>query len=52
MDQYQKLWSKLTWNRQKVIQKHWYLLYRIHHNKNLGDYESILSVNPLHFIIV
>ena len=31
-DQYQKLRFKLTKNRQKVAQKHWYLLHRIHHD--------------------
>ena len=31
-DQYQKLWFKLTKNRPKIAQKHWYLLHPIHHD--------------------
>ena len=48
--------QNLLKNRQKAIQKHWYLLYQIHKKylntiKNIGDYESIHSVNLLYFII-
>ena len=32
-DQYWRLWLKLTKNRQKIVQKHWYLLHWIHHNQ-------------------
>ena len=35
----------------KVIQKHWYILHWIHHNKKINDYEIIHSVNPLHLVI-
>ena len=45
-----KFWFKLTKNRQKVIQKHWYLLHWIHHN-DINDYQNIYSVNPLYLII-
>ena len=44
-----KFWFKLIKNRQKITQKHRYLLYRIHHNKK--SYENIYSVNPLFLII-
>ena len=48
--------QNLLKNRQKVIPKHWYLLYQIHKKylytiKNIGDYESIHSVNLLYFTI-
>ena len=33
------------------MQKHWCLLYRILHNKLIGDYDSIHSVNQLYSII-
>ena len=38
---------ELTKNRQKVVQRHWYLLHRIHIKiYKFGDYENIHSVNP------
>ena len=40
----------LTKNRQKVVQKHWYLLHWIK-IKNISDYENIYSVNPLYLTI-
>ena len=43
--QYQKFWVKLVKNWQKVVQKHWYLLHRIH---EIGDCENIHSVNSLY----
>ena len=30
--QSQKLWIELVKNRQKTLQRHWYLLYLIHYN--------------------
>ena len=38
-------------DRQKVVQKHWYWLHWIHHNYENDDYENIYSVNFLHLII-
>ena len=38
-------------NRQKVIQKHLYLLHWIDHSRKIGDYENIHSVNSLYLII-
>ena len=35
----------------KVIQKHWYLSYQMHHKKSMSDCENINSVNPLYLII-
>ena len=32
------------------MQKQWYLLYQIHHNKKIGNYENIHSWNPLYLI--
>ena len=29
----EKFWLKIIKNRQNVMQKHWYLLYGIHHNE-------------------
>ena len=28
----QRIWLKLTKNRQKIIQKYWFLLYWVYHN--------------------
>ena len=33
------------------MQKHWCLLYRILHNKRIGDYDSIHSVNQLNLTV-
>ena len=35
----------------KPYKKHWYLLHWTNHNKDIDNYESIHSVNPLCFII-
>ena len=35
-------------NRQKIIQKHWYLLHWIY--QKISDYENIHSVNSLYLI--
>ena len=40
-----------VFDRQKVVQKHWYWLHWIHHNYENDDYENIYSVNFLHLII-
>ena len=53
-DQYQKFWAKLVKNRQKIIQKHWYLQHWIYTINNIDDYEniySIYSVNPLYLLV-
>ena len=46
-----KFWFKLTKNRQKVIQKHLYLLHIWIHHNDINDYQNIYSVNPLYLII-
>ena len=38
-------------NRQNGVEKHWYLLHWIHHNRKIDDYENTYSVNPLYLII-
>ena len=35
----------------KDIERHQYLLHWIHHNKHVGGYEGIGSINPLYLII-
>ena len=47
---HQTFWSKLTKNRQKVVQKHWYLLHWVYHNERF-EYVKINSVNLLYLII-
>ena len=42
---------KLTEDRQKIEQIHWYLLYWIHCNKKIGDCENLYGVNPLYLTI-
>ena len=41
--------EKEKWTKNHA--KYWYLLYWIHHNKKIDDYENIHNVNPLYFII-
>ena len=42
---------KLTKNKQKIIQKHWYLSHWIHYNQKNDDYKNIYIVNPFYVII-
>ena len=46
-----KIVFKLTKNRQKFIEKYWYLSHWIHHNRKTDDCENIHSVNPLYLFI-
>ena len=48
--QFQKFRVKLVKNRQKTLQRHWYLLYWIITIKKIDDCENIHSVNPLHLL--
>ena len=47
-----KFWFKFVKNRQKIIQKHWYILDWIHNSyKKNDDYKNIYSANPLYLIV-
>ena len=41
-------WAKLVKNWQKIIQKHWYYNIGYVTIKNIDEYESIYSANPLY----
>ena len=49
-NQSQKFRIKLVTNRQKSLQRQWYLLRWIHHKKNC-DCENIHSVNPWYLLV-
>ena len=49
--QYERLWSTLIKNRQKVVQNIDIYYIRYITIKNTDDYENIYSVNPLYLII-
>ena len=47
-----KLWFKFAENRQKIKQKHWYLLHWIHSNlKNWQLWKKNIVQNPLYLIV-
>ena len=48
---YWKIWFKLTKYGQKIVQRHWYLLYWVYYNKKNGNCENIYSVNPFYLVI-
>ena len=50
-DQHSRFWFKLTKNRQKIVQKCYYFLQWIHHDKKFDEYENIYSANPLYLTI-
>ena len=43
--------KQINKNRQKFIEKYWYLSHWIHHNRKTDDCENIHSVNPLYLFI-
>ena len=46
-----KLKFKIVKIRQKVVQKYWHLLYWIHYNSKMDDYENVGNINPSYLII-
>ena len=46
-----KFWCKVVKNRQKIIQRYWYLLHWIYNKEKINDCENIYSVNPLYLSI-
>ena len=46
-----KFWCKVVKNRQKIIQRYWYLLRWIYNKEKINDCENIYSVNPLYLSI-
>ena len=46
---YQKFWFNLVKNRQKIIQKYWYLQHIA--IKKIDDCENVYSVTPLYLIV-
>ena len=49
--QSQKFQIKVVKNRQKILQRHWYLLYWIITNKKIGNCKNIPSVNLSYLLV-